>query len=219
MPSSRVAEWILALFLTREQSAAVVGDLIECMPARGGLLWFWSSVLRTAFSLLWAGLRAEPAFMVWLGCRAAVLSVFLFAACIVMFIFCLALASGFFPLAARTAASRETLTLRILIGLPFLGAMSAVQFQTGRWVARRARGREVAACAAFSVVQLAAGALLGALLVATVGESAPAQEPRDLLQSISAFIGPPLWYGSAFWGAIRIRNRAVQRWKHRIFDL
>jgi hypothetical protein len=66
MRNATAAEWILTLTTTNDRAASTVGDLLEEASSRGGL-WFWSSVLRTASSHLWRGLRAAPLRIVGLA--------------------------------------------------------------------------------------------------------------------------------------------------------
>jgi hypothetical protein len=58
MRNASVAEWILSRVTGPERAASIVGDLIESADSRGGV-WFWSSVIRTAFSLFGQRLRVN----------------------------------------------------------------------------------------------------------------------------------------------------------------
>jgi hypothetical protein len=72
MPDHELAEQLLAIFMRRDRAAAVVGDLLERVPRRGGT-WFWLALTRTAFSSVWRDLSATPlqlaggAVLVWFG--------------------------------------------------------------------------------------------------------------------------------------------------------
>jgi hypothetical protein len=66
MHSAAVAEWILSLVATPDRAASTVGDLVEEGSSRG-ILWFWSSVLRTAGSHLWHDLTVSPLQMLGLA--------------------------------------------------------------------------------------------------------------------------------------------------------
>ncbi|HTM18458.1 MAG TPA: hypothetical protein VL135_16215 [Terracidiphilus sp.] len=59
MPRVALAEWILSLTLAPDRATTTVGDLIEDASTRG-VLWFWSSVLRTTLSHLLRDLGAYP---------------------------------------------------------------------------------------------------------------------------------------------------------------
>jgi hypothetical protein len=50
MNTASIAEWVLSRFTTPERAASIVGDLVES-TGRRGTVWFWFSVMRTAFSL------------------------------------------------------------------------------------------------------------------------------------------------------------------------
>ncbi len=204
MPSSGIAEWILALFLTRERSAAVVGDLKESMPSCG-LFWFWSSVLRTAFSLLWATLKAEPGFMVWLGVRASLISVVLMYALDI----CYLLLLKFVLLPLATPGHGSTVGYAGVLGLCI--GFAAIGFQIGCWVARRAPGREVAACAVLCIAQLALTQLIRVMLVAISNGPNPAPDPVPQNPSawILTYLVQPFLYVVPLWGALRVRNRAI----------
>jgi hypothetical protein len=74
MRNAATAEWILSL--VSDNAASTVGDLVEEASSRG-VLWFWSSVLRTAGSHFWRDLSASPWRMVGLafwGLAASVLA-------------------------------------------------------------------------------------------------------------------------------------------------
>ena len=73
------------------------------------------------------------------------------------------------------------------------GLLSLSQFLTGRWVARRAPGRELSACLAFVMLQ----ALLAT--IATFG-------PRSLENSWF-----PLTYPFCFLGALTVRRRVLAK--------
>ena len=66
MRSTRVAEWILAQVTSRQRAAAVIGDLLEKVPVRG-VLWFWWSVATTAVALVWRDVTAHPLRTLGLG--------------------------------------------------------------------------------------------------------------------------------------------------------
>jgi hypothetical protein len=126
---------------------------MENGPARGAF-WFWWYVSQTAFALLWSDLAAEPFFMAGLAFRGVMLLWFL---CLALFV-CLFISPVPFGLlfagvAALTGAKVDP-------SMAFL----ALRFQVGRWIARRARGREMAACVAFVVVEMTVVPILGWVL-------------------------------------------------------
>jgi hypothetical protein len=214
MRKAHVAELILSLFTTRERAAATVGDLMEGLPTPG-VFWFWSSALRTALSLLWGALKAEPAFMAGLGFRGLMLNLSLWLA----FVICLVLCSSIFSvgLGAVSLASNEPAkrlaggVAEWAIRLAGIGATFTIQLKTGGWLARRAPGREVAACIAFLVIQVIVTSFIGIASGAALqsrGTAMPEQpEPGMWTSILIQFLG----YGSLLWGAVRARNRAVRR--------
>ena len=62
MRNTSLAESILARFTTPERAASIVGDLVES-TGRRGTVWFWFSVMRTAFPLLGRRLVANSSRM------------------------------------------------------------------------------------------------------------------------------------------------------------
>jgi hypothetical protein len=66
MRKATIAEWILSLTVAPERAATTVGDLLEAGSDRGPL-WFWSSILRTAFFHAMDDFFASPALMLWLA--------------------------------------------------------------------------------------------------------------------------------------------------------
>src|ERR1700683_3396306 len=70
MHSAPYAESLLALVTSQERAAAMVGDFTESSL---GALWFWSSVLRAGFSLLWKDAAANPGRMTELAAGGAVM--------------------------------------------------------------------------------------------------------------------------------------------------
>jgi hypothetical protein len=166
MRNARIAEWLLSLVMTPERAVATVGDLIEATPARS-VLSFWASVMSTLLSFVWRELAADPWRLGGLAVRAFVLSL------VVMFlgIFLFSIVAGTLTVLSgghNWSALGGSAATSVARGLGFL-AFVALQFVIGRWLARRAPGREIAACLAFtvllSIVQLAASLVwpMGAL--------------------------------------------------------
>jgi len=52
MPSSSVAEWILARFIDRNRASSIVGDLVETGQHRGDF-WFWYSLSGVVVAATW----------------------------------------------------------------------------------------------------------------------------------------------------------------------
>ncbi len=150
---TRIGEWILALVMTDDRAAATVGDLMEDAQTRG-VLWFWAGVLGTAFSIVWRDLRAEPGRMAWLAARAWAFQMI----CVVGWGLLYGLADGL------SRQWRRSPGIPAWSSTAFQAAGLAVAFLAGRWIARRARGRELAACFALAAV----GPVLEAALPAAI---------------------------------------------------
>lgn len=170
MHSARAAEWILSLVLPPDRAASTVGDWLEDAKYRGSV-WFWSCVLRTVLSRIGSDFAENPLFLVGLGLRGWLYSLWLLVGT----------AFGLFvPVCILVAASMMIGVLAAPLNwhpsLPFhvptqiLGAVIAqawfgwCEFQAGRWIARRAPGRElaagIAACLAPWVLFLPLGLLV-----------------------------------------------------------
>ena len=85
MRKTQIAESVLMLVTSRERAAAIAGDLVEESPGRGAW-WLWWSVLRTAGSLLWRGLGADPLQLAGLALRGVLLNFALWLAAFVSFV-------------------------------------------------------------------------------------------------------------------------------------
>src|ERR1700722_10834142 len=70
MHSAHFAESFLSLVTAPERAAAMVGDFTE---SSRGAFWFWSSVLRAGFSLLWKDVAASPGRMTVFAASGAVM--------------------------------------------------------------------------------------------------------------------------------------------------
>jgi hypothetical protein len=155
MRNDRVAEWLLASVAARERAASILGDLRESAATRGEL-WFWTNVLRTAASLSWRGVADDPRGMLTIAFRAWLLSLGLSVLVVVIGVLCMGVFIG-------ATAMRNSLGVNAAAGgfgavewlCLFTGLMSLCQFAVGRWIGRRAPGREMSACLAFTMVQCA----------------------------------------------------------------
>ena len=145
MRSARVAEWILAQVLPPYRAASTVGDWMEDAAERGPI-WFWSSVFRTVFARVWSDFAESPGFMVSLALRGWLYSTWLmvgtlFLLILPMFIVvALGMLAGYWVRPLHWHPSQTLVTA--VIAQVWMGWC---EFQTGRWIARRAPGRELAA--------------------------------------------------------------------------
>jgi hypothetical protein len=208
MRKAHIAELILSLFTSRERAASIVGDLIE--NATGGAIWFWSCVFRTALSLLWSDLADEPAFIAGLGFRGLLLNLSLNLA---LFISIVILSVIFGVLVGSGLVSGPAgITLRAFWVLGAI-AVFTVNFQTGQWIARRARGREMAACIAFVIIQtivLAIGELLFRGMLVTYLQNPTIGAPQPRITGVSIMITQCLAWISLLAGAIRVRSEIAR---------
>ena len=145
MTKSRVAEWILAQVLPPDRAASMVGDWMEDIDHRGNT-WFWSCVFRTLLSRVWSDFAESPGFLVGLALRGWLYSCWLLVGTYfglfagVCILVPLALLAGYLTRQLHWHPSWPVSSA--FIAQVWIGAC---QFQAGRWIARRARGRELAA--------------------------------------------------------------------------
>jgi hypothetical protein len=142
MRNIHMAEWILGLVTSRDRAASTVGDLLEEAAGRG-TVWFWSCILRTAASLVWSGLTANPLRVIgaaFLGLAVDIVASVLFAAlCGVVFFF--------------VAYNGHQLNLGSVWWIVALHAPTLViSVWIGRMLARWAPGRELAVCLVYGIV-------------------------------------------------------------------
>jgi hypothetical protein len=143
MHNTNIAEWVLSLVTTRDRAASTIGDLTEAAADRGAF-WFWSAVLRTAASLLWRDIAERPARLTglaFLGLAVYVGIDLLFAGLSGVAFFLTAMASGH-------AAHFDSIGWKLWFALPILVGSLIV----GRILARRAPGRELAACVVYAIL-------------------------------------------------------------------
>lgn len=147
-----MAEWVLALATTRDRAATMVGDLMEGIGTRGRI-WFWSSVLRSTLSLLWSEITIDRFHMAGLAFRGFLVGLLLPPGFSVLLVVAALFASTIFGPILRelkTSVPAETL-LKTLVQPLFWAVGLACNFQAGKWIARRAPGRETAAWLAIHV--------------------------------------------------------------------
>jgi hypothetical protein len=145
MDRARVAEWILSLVLSPERAASAVGDFSEDAGERGSF-WFWSCVVRTAISGVWGDFVESPGFMLGLALRGNLFGIFLTVATVALCIPIVSLiAAAVDPFLPVRTSPRVEEASEILGTLAILAWAAACEFLTGWWIARRARGKEMAA--------------------------------------------------------------------------
>jgi len=156
MRSARVAEWILSLVTTPERAAATVGDLIENVDSRGR---FWLGVLRTALSLLWSDVAADPGRMARLAGGAFLVGIALIFVCMLVIM----------PLVMTLKYGDPNMWASRVFNVPsVLAVVILVPFLQGRWLARRSPGHELAACLALTILTAAVDGITVALGMETI---------------------------------------------------
>jgi len=145
MRKDAIAEWVLRLAMPRERATAAVGDLLEDSAGRDPS-WFWTTLVWTIGSTVWREMQTH----VWRLAGVATVGFFLLV---------------ILGLGANLAAQASWKILHFVrdhtgvelflpgdslpaavprwIALSYLRLL--VPFEVARWVARRARGRELSA--------------------------------------------------------------------------
>jgi hypothetical protein len=145
MHSSRFAESLLSLVTSQERSASMVGDFTE---SSRGVLWFWSSVLRAGVSLLWKDVASSPGRMTTLAVSGAGVYT------VISFPFLVFLVAALVPAVIVFELLHIEISWLISPWFALIVLSGAVPspFLTGRWLARRAPGRELAPCLALTLL-------------------------------------------------------------------
>lgn len=220
MRKDQIAELILSLFTSPERAASLVGDFLEDASARGDF-WFWGCVLRTVFALLWHDLTAESAFLTGLAFRGILFGLGLLIIWLLLLVVGLAL---FAIVLFQIRGTGDSLPAwvpveagaKILSDLVGLTAVVVIQYRIGQWLARRAQGREMAACAAYELLNFFLWSALISFVYssygAELGKFAQTFHPQpasnqagavmDVLYSLACNFG-------IFAGAIRVRRQRV----------
>lgn len=146
MHNISLAEWILALVTSRDRAASTAGDLAE-EAATHGAAWFWSGVIRTAASLLWREVADNPARVAGL----AILGLGVYVGLGLLFAFLSGIASFVAAYRSGHALPLNSLAWRIW----FLAPALLTPLATGWVLARRAPGREAAACLGYAIAAAA----------------------------------------------------------------
>lgn len=215
MRSARIAELVLSLFASRERAASAVGDLMEDSPERG-IFWFWWSVCRMAFSLLWHDLSAEPALMTRLAVRALVMSYVLLFVWLAVLAVCVGLCFGLLAIAGVVLPVPGSGAGGWIASLAMLLSVFFIRFRVGRWIGRRARGREMAACMGFVIADAIVTLVLNAVFTVVVEPKlSPVPDGSGITTQITDaalwVLSPLLDYVSVIAGGIRARREAGSR--------
>ena len=157
MSKVEIAEYLLSFTTTPERATSTAGDLMEQSAVRGSV-WFWRTLVTTTVSLVWRELTLAPGQMAWLGFRAVVIQAIFIPVIIVV-----GIVGGLFVSFVMEMDGKES---AVILGKSFaIFGFTASHLFIGRWLGRRARGRELAACAATIVMMRLA---VAAIFMATV---------------------------------------------------
>jgi hypothetical protein len=81
----------------------------------------------------------------------------------------------------------------------------AIEFQTGRWIARRSRGREIAACAVFLTIGTILMLAVRDALLYAIGHASRTPVPSQ--SALGILIGNLITWLPLVAGAVRVRSR------------
>jgi len=210
MRNVHLAEWLLALVVSRENAASMAGDLLEEARTRGAA-WFWFSLAGTVCSLLWRDVADNSMRMLRLAMLGFVVQLALIVAAIGVFAFgtfaigIAAMAIGLvnpqhLPPSWLVPTDTQSVGPFVVAGTIFgYAAVLLSQFQVGRVLAKRSPGHELAPCVAMI--------LIGELFV--FGFNVVSDGIRGALYYLVTY---EVWSFLPFnvlllAGAIRIRNR------------
>jgi hypothetical protein len=203
----RSAEWILSQVLPPDRAASTIGDWLEDAPKRGNI-WFWSCVLRTTTSAIRNDLTDRPFGMLGLTLRGCLvcalltwLAVSLWFTAMSPFFIAFAICKGL-KIAIPGAVNAIWLVSGTLTGL---FAQAWCQYQTGRWIARRAPGREMAACLVFCLLLPMVFRLAGVVMTAALYVT----RPHIPLTMPIVIASNTVYIFAAFAGAQYVRRHSI----------
>ncbi len=220
MRSAQIAEWILGLFLEPGRAAAYTGDLLE-EAAENGPIWFWSSGARLAIMRFGYDVAESPFFLAGVLLRACIQNIavtcFIIAGSIILLIVPFALFAGLLHAVFGLRLSVTSEPVRWIGSIGGTAMIVLAAFYTGRWIAVKMPGREIAACIAMCMAQPLFWFIIGLLITRIWAgpiehymrtHPGPAQsEPLGLadtgLNYLMTFIG-------FFVGALKIRSRSLR---------
>jgi hypothetical protein len=140
MDKSKIAEWLLSLVMEPAQAASVVGDLLEANTSHS-IVWFWTNLIQMFAAAVWRSGREQPLFLLSLAVRGTLVQ-----AAINLSAFLVCMTAGLMFWHHHFGLDNP---MQPLVGLVYL---SLGPICAGRWIARRALGKEVAVCIAMTMV-------------------------------------------------------------------
>jgi hypothetical protein len=222
MDKHRIAEKFLSSVMPTDRAASAVGDFSEVADDSWS---FWISITRTFASHVWHDLAENPAAMIGLSLRSLVYSnvltllvplVFLGMALILIAPIVIGI-SAMFPSPAHPASPSPHHYDSVITTLSYSAGLAwtlFAGFQTGRWIARRAPGREIAACIAGCFVQWLIFALVGFGVMLEWGAQIERYlQTHSTNASSSALLDLPLCFlctTSILAGALQVRSRMTR---------
>jgi hypothetical protein len=195
MHKDRIAEWLLVLVTSRERAASIVGDMLESAATHGSA-WFWTGVLRATASLLWRGFAGNPRGMFGLAFFGWLIGSLLTLVPLFISVFIGGVLVEIFGITVRTFG------VAIVAGII---TATLCQFLVGRWIARRAPGRELSAWLALLIMDQILK-VLPSIVALALGHRFPmpdwaAWQPVTWMSVLE--------YLSCLAGTIWVRRRAV----------
>jgi hypothetical protein len=160
MRKADAAERILSLTTTPENTASIVGDLMEQADLHG-TLWFWASLLRTTTALGWRTFAQVPGQVIWLAFYGTVVQTAYFL--VVMLSFAIGTA-GLFIGAMALGVNAEWMQMQeagiylvvfYLVMFEMLFSFVVMSILYGKWLARKAPHRELAVYVVFWILFVA----------------------------------------------------------------
>jgi hypothetical protein len=197
---------MLSLVVTPDRAASIVGDLVEASPSGRAP---WISVACIAISLLWKDVSARPGRMLYLATAGAVMN-FMFVAPFGGVIFFLGIV--FVELGVMLLHHDVEIAVHTLLVCLAPCVAIPVPFMTGRWIARRSPGKELAPC---FVLTMLAFAMWSASALASGGRIAFMKGLSGVLPTLACLTVAALSLNA---GAIWSRNHpgSVYRWFERV---
>jgi hypothetical protein len=142
MGKADAAEAILSLTTSRDHAASIAGDLTQQAPHKGAI-WFWGALIRTTTSLTWSAFTESPLRFTGLALLGLLVQVFytlLFDIPIAVFRLGVLLERR--PASPAPPAGFDA-AVASGVGWEYFFVFLIASFCVGRWIAKRAPGREL----------------------------------------------------------------------------
>jgi hypothetical protein len=198
-----VAEWILSFTTTPERAASTAGDLMEDSVSRGSA-WFWWSLIRTTASQVWNALTLAPLQMARFGFVAVLIQ-----AILVPPIAFVGIVGGLGLSFLLDVKGSQNSTVILAEGFATVG-YAVSHLLIGRWLGRRAPGREFAAFNAF-ILMMRVVVIAGFAAIAWANRTPlhPVDMLMGLLSPVEYFFQMACLLAGAAWARRAGRRVAV----------